>query len=618
MKNEKSVRNSELVFSGIFFTGIFIFFMFFYNSHLHFAEQFQLFLLTGDYFVSKLAFPGGFNGWLGDFLTQFFYLSFAGPLIIVGLLLILQLIIKRMLAFINPDPGLFPVSFLPSLLSGMILCNEFYPLSSITGFLIAMIAGLFYMRIEGQTRRYVTGLVFIPLVYWLAGGSYLSFLLVIIVYESLARRRSGKDEGVSKAGGNRTFSRWMYFPALIILSAGIPFLVRQFLIQQPVMLTYVTEYYYNLRTTLPSAVFLLFILPPVLMIIVKLAVIREKHMQPAIAVQAGLFALLAFFGFRSFANFEAEQIMTYDYLVRNERWKDVIKYAEKKPPKNYLSLSMLNLSLAKTGELGNSMFRYNQHGVNGLFLAFNREYVTALMGSEILYHLSLTNACQEYAFESMQTIPDMGQSARVIKRLAETNLINGQYNVSEKYLKLLENTLFYRKWAKTSMTYLSNEDKINSHPDWGEKRKFRVRGDYFFHIKNIEAVLNRMVKENPGNRVAFEYLMAFYMINKDLRNFVNLIPAMEKMQYKTVPISYQEAIMYIIGLNSADPASNAPSYISSETKARMKAYAGIYTSRPDAESRLAEKYAATYWYYLHFGDAELSQVEETRDNTGST
>lgn len=135
MKNEKFIRYSELVFSGIFFAGIFIFFMFFYNSHLHFAEQFQLFLLTGDYFTTRIAFPGGFNGWLGDFLTQFYYLSFAGPLIIAGLLLVLQLVIRRMLAVINPDPLLFPVSFLPSLLAGMILCNEFYPLSSITGFL---------------------------------------------------------------------------------------------------------------------------------------------------------------------------------------------------------------------------------------------------------------------------------------------------------------------------------------------------------------------------------------------------------------------------------------------------------------------------------------------------
>jgi hypothetical protein len=240
------------------------------------------------------------------------------------------------------------------------------------------------------------------------------------------------------------------------------------------------------------------------------------------------------------------------------------------------------------------------------------------MGNEILYHLGLTNASQEYAFESMETIPSMGKSARVIKRLAETNLINGQYKVSEKYLKLLKKTIFYRKWAKNAMTVLNNEEKINNDPDWGEKRKFMVRNDYFFHIKNIEAVLNRMVKEHPDNKMAFEYLMAFYMINKDMRNFINLIPVMEKMGYSKVPDSYQEAILYIIGLNNEDPMTNSPAYVSQNTKLRMKAYADIYTKYPDARKRLEKKYAGTYWFYLHFEEVELSSSEEKKNNTGST
>ena len=41
MKNDKSVRNSELVFSGIFFTGIFIFFMFFYNPSVRTRQSFE-------------------------------------------------------------------------------------------------------------------------------------------------------------------------------------------------------------------------------------------------------------------------------------------------------------------------------------------------------------------------------------------------------------------------------------------------------------------------------------------------------------------------------------------------------------------------------------------------
>jgi len=50
MEKKNVVKYAEYIFSGVFFAGIFVFFTFFYNSHLHFEEQFQLFLLTDSYF----------------------------------------------------------------------------------------------------------------------------------------------------------------------------------------------------------------------------------------------------------------------------------------------------------------------------------------------------------------------------------------------------------------------------------------------------------------------------------------------------------------------------------------------------------------------------------------
>jgi uncharacterized membrane protein len=617
MDNKKLIKYSEYLFSGIFFAGIFLFFAFFYNSHLHFEEQFQLFLLTGDSFIAKLGFPGGFSGWIGGFLTQFYYFSPAGPFIITGLLFALQQVIKRILSKVNSRSILFPFSFIPSLLAGMILCNEFYPLSSITGFLLAMLAGLVYVSIRSDKTRFITGLILIPLTYWLAGGSFISLLLLILVYEYLLYRTSKKKTGKGNDEASAYNLKGWYLISYIFISAAIPLLVRQYIILQPLMMTFMSEFYYNIVTTMPTAVLVLFLLPPILLL-VHFVSLEIKHIKRSVALQIAAFAVLCWLGFKSFANFEAEEIMTYDFLARNERWNDILKYAERKPPRNYLSLAMLNLSLAKTGQLGNRMFSYDQHGVNGLFLPFNREYVTAIMGNEILYQIGLTNASQEYAFESMETIPNMSKSARVIKRLAETNLINGQYKVSEKYLKILEKTIFYRKWAKNTLTVINNEEKINNDSDWGEKRKFSVRNDYFFHIKNIEAVLTRMVKEHPDNKIAFEYLMAYYMINKDMRNFINLIPAIEKMEYSKVPVSYQEAVMYIISLNNEDPITKSPPYVSQDTKLRMKAYADIYNRYPDARERLEKRFAGTYWFYLHFKEVELSSNEEKKNNTGST
>jgi len=142
MKDRSFIRYAEYIFTGTFCTGIFIFFAFFYNHHLHFKEQLQLFLLTDDYFISKISFPGGFSGYLGGFLTQFYYLSLAGSLIITLLIFGIQQLTKLILFRINQNRSFVPLSFVPALFVAMIICDEFYPLSALIGFMVALVSGL--------------------------------------------------------------------------------------------------------------------------------------------------------------------------------------------------------------------------------------------------------------------------------------------------------------------------------------------------------------------------------------------------------------------------------------------------------------------------------------------
>ena len=652
MDERRLLNYTQYILAGLFCAGIFVFFAFFYNHHLHFAEQIQLFLLTGDYFISKMSIQGGFSGYLGEFLTQFYYLPFTGPLILTLLILAVQQLVWRIIRRVRPDTLFFPLSFIPALWCAMIMCNEFYPLSAVTGYIIGLMAGWFFISIRNGSHRFYSGLLLLPAVYWLAGGAYLMLFSIIIVFEITVRQktedgrrktedgrqktedgrqktedgrseRSGDsaqaeqktEDGRKKEGGERqitTLQDWIlrsgYFILLPIIAVVIPFIVKHYIVMQPLMPAVMSEYYHNILTVLPVPVVALFSMPAMLMLAVRLIRINEKLTRHALVIQTAGLLLFTWIGFRIWADFSAEAIMKYDYLVRNERWSDVIKLADNKPPRNWLSLAMLNLSLAKTGQLGNKMFTYDQRGVSGLFLPFAREYVAPMMGNEIFYHLSLTNASQHYSFESMETIPNHNKSVRMIKRLAETNLINGNYGTSEKYLKLLEKTIFYSKWAKETRTYLYDDNRIAAHPVYGEKRKFAVRNDYFFHVLNMEAVLHRMIRENPDNRMAFEYLMAFYLINKDLRNFSGLVPQLEKMNYREIPISYQEAMLYIIGLTTTDPFSAAPSYINANVRNRMKAFADIYTKYPEPEERLRRHYPDTYWYFLHFGETEGRQL----------
>jgi hypothetical protein len=594
--------------SLLFFSFVFVFFAFFYNNHLHFEEQTQLFLLNGDYFLSALKLPGGISGWIGGFLTQFYNISLAGPIIITILLFLVQQVIWKILKSVNANRSFYILSFLPSLNALLILCDEFYPLSAVVGFLAALVTASMYVSLRNSARRFISGIILIILTYWAAGGSFMMLLSVMLVFEVLSAIKAGKEK-MEEGKSFRMIKIWQ-LGAYLIIALGIPLLVRQFLILQPIGLTFMSEFYYDLRTFVPKAITFLFALPVILMVLIFILPIKLNR--PAIAYTLQFVALVAFsiFGLKLWANFSAEEIMTYDYLVRNNRWNEVIAYADKTPPRNNLSLAMLNLSLAKTNKMGDRMFNFQQNGVNGLFLPFAKEYVAPMMGSEIFFQLGLVNASQEYSFESMETTPNLSKTVRSVKRLAETNLINGNYEVAGKYLRILEKTIFYRKWAKDSKKYLYNEKKINDHPVWGEKRRWMIKKDFFFKVQNMESTLNMLMREDKSNKMAFQYLMAFYMINKDLRNFMNALPLMEKMNYSKIPVSYQEAIMYIAGLSGKDLMQNIPFRISDETRARMKAYADIYTTRPNAKELLKTKFSGTYWYYLHYQTIDLGNEKK--------
>jgi hypothetical protein len=223
-----------------------------------------------------------------------------------------------------------------------------------------------------------------------------------------------------------------------------------------------------------------------------------------------------------------------------------------------------------------------------------------MMGNEIFYHLGLINASQEYAFESMEVMPDMEKSVRTIKRLAETSLINGNYKLSEKYLKLVGKTLFYRKWARDTRKYLYNEELISNDPDYGEKRKLMVKEDFFFHVEDIGSILHRLLKENPGNKTTLEYLAAYYLLNREMEAFVNLLPLMEKMKYHELPVAWQEAFILYNLVTNIDPLAGSSYRISQATRLRMEAYAKVYLNIPDAREQLSQKYSGTYWYYFHY------------------
>ena len=73
------------------------------------------------------------------------------------------------------------------------------------------------------------------------------------------------------------------------------------------------------------------------------------------------------------------------------------------------------------------------------------------------------------------------EARRALKRLVETNIISGHYDVARKYISILEETLLYRKWAQSMRVLVDNPKLIENNPFLQSGREeYAKTADIFF------------------------------------------------------------------------------------------------------------------------------------------
>jgi hypothetical protein len=73
-----------------------------------------------------------------------------------------------------------------------------------------------------------------------------------------------------------------------------------------------------------------------------------------------------------------------------------------------------------------------------------------------------------------------------------------------------------------------------------------------------------------------------------------------ELRYRHLPVSYQEALIYIWSLSHEDPVRTVPYPVSDKVKQELVAYQNIYLNSSNPEEVLKKNHSGTYWYYLHF------------------
>ena len=442
----KYLRGLCTLFFGV---AVLLFFGLAYPHHLHYQEQYQLFLFDNTYVWDIVRHPGGVADLLGRFCTQFFLFAWVGALIIAVLLSLIQVLMLRLVKW----GGLYGLTFLPSFLLWLFLLDENALMGGVWAVLLTLlvISGCLLLS-KGWMRR-IAILIAIPILYWMAlGGSHYYRYPTVIPY--------------------LLYGAWL---SAIILPLIVYFCKVQDLWLKVQGLTF-------------------------LLVAVVMGTLVWKN-----------------------ANFKAEKVMQYDFMARYQQWNRILATANAEKPNNQIGVTVQNLALAMHGMLADHLFDYNQNGIAGLLPDVQSDATSPLPTAEAFYQLGMIYVAQRTVFEAQEAILDFQKSARCYQRLAQTNLINGSYEVARKYLMALQKTLFYREWANETLPLLGNEEAIAKHPEYGRLRQCAYDKDFYFSDHVTPEMLEGLYSHNTDNRLAFEYLKAYYMLTGDRESYTKLL-----------------------------------------------------------------------------------------------
>lgn len=592
MKN-LMIKTWKPLLSLLFGVAVVIFWAVPFVGGLCFQEQYQMFLFDTGYFLERIVLPGGLADYISEFLVQFYYMPVLGGAIIALLLMGIQAAVwglMKQYGARHDFPG-YLLSFLPSIALWCAMGDQNVLLSFVVALFGALVIGWIHNRFHNRLVKVVFELVSMALVYWFLGP-------VVFLYAALMIGDTLKN---AKQKGN-VFSGIGYSVCILVLTIAWILLTTQTL-QYPLYRIFAGLNYYRYPgaiSPLPFVVMVWAVVIPFLgMIPCRQKSLQKLQQSKVVIVLSYVLVIVAsWFGIKASFDEMTYELIDYDFLVRTEQWDKIIEKAEKKPATTPLSVSCVNLALSQKGMLADRLFEFYQNGGEGLFPTFTRDMISPVSTAEIFFRLGMVNDAERYMFEAQEAIPNYRKSARLTRRIIECDIINGNYKVAAKLLRRLQKTLFYSNWANQTMALLGNEKAINRHPIYGKLRKYREKKqDFLFSDREMDQMLGLLFLNDNHNKMAYEYLMCYELLQRDMEKFMQYYPLGRFVGYDHIPRTFQEILIGNWMKTHSDPRT-IPYSVDAQNVNNTLNFIQLYMQNPKDPQLGQQPYVSNAWHYV--------------------
>ncbi len=531
----------------------FAFFQWWYPYHFFYQEQNQLFLWSTDYLLTYFNKPAWLACLAGDFFTQFYYYLYAGPIILTIALLIVGDFTRRALQAAEIESKWLPylIAIVVMTLEAAFSLHYDFRLSSVLSF--AGGAATFWIsttllnhiriwiHLENNLREAPMMIGGMELPHWLS-------LFSIIICVPISFWLFG-------------YGVWVY--TALVLTGCLLY------IKQP--------YNYFRLGTLAVCMFLLMLTKRIYYLDFD-----KLYSYPNI-------------GKLTKPQFDLEKTFAVDDEYYFGNYNKVVKLVENEAEPNQQMKFYYNLVMAQQGLLPDKLLSLKDNYL-GTFENLGPDTPTLTIKSinELYWVLGDMTFAERAAILGNVCSPDK-RNIRMIKRLAEINLVSGNAEAAKKYLRILEKTFVWKKWSTAILCAL--DQQIKTGISLGILRKYNEKANYTNQMDtirrndNARTIMQELLQSNPENHVALDYLLCSDLLLKDMESFKqdydSFCYQMENPPYNVK--LYQEALMiYLAGTHAS-------------TTEWMK-----YIKRTDIMERFKQynqqrgdiTFNDTYWYYF--------------------
>ena len=260
----------------------------------------------------------------------------------------------------------------------------------------------------------------------------------------------------------------------------------------------------------------------------------------------------------------------------------VISIVESSEEHSSQMLFFYNLVQAQRGLLPESLLKFTPTDLGTFYKIGPKTPMLTIRNMNELYWVLGDMTFTERAAMMTNVFSHNNRNVRMMRRLAECNIVSGDSLAAEKYLRILDKTLVYHRWA----------ENLRQHGKeiYREKMKMVPQRDTITVSDNAHFLMMQLLDTNADNLVALDYILCSTLLLKDIANFKRDYDRYCTEQGKPrLKKLYQEALCIWLAGTNASPEEWQKYIQRQDVLQRFQQY---------NSQRGNPAFKDTYWYYF--------------------